>query len=85
MPVTGNASCFGDSRFLRKEGDVPLWREPVLSFLRHGQLCIHWQMMKDARDAGCLEYDFYGIAPEGQPSIRTRSSHSLRRDLAEKK
>ena len=28
---------------------------------------IHWQMMRDARDAGCQEYDFYGVAPEGQP------------------
>jgi lipid II:glycine glycyltransferase (peptidoglycan interpeptide bridge formation enzyme) len=42
-------------------GNLPFLGSAMASY------AIHWQMMKDARDAGCLEYDFYGIAPEGQP------------------
>jgi lipid II:glycine glycyltransferase (peptidoglycan interpeptide bridge formation enzyme) len=29
---------------------------------------MHWKIMRDARGLGCRTYDFYGIAPEGQPS-----------------
>jgi peptidoglycan pentaglycine glycine transferase (the first glycine) len=29
---------------------------------------LHWRVMRDARDAGCSEYDFYGIAPEDAPN-----------------
>lgn len=42
-------------------GNLPFLSSVMASY------AIHWQMMKDARDAGCEEYDFYGIAPEGQP------------------
>ena len=42
-------------------GNLPFLSSAMASY------AIHWQMMKDARDAGCLDYDFYGIAPEGQP------------------
>ncbi len=28
---------------------------------------MHWRIMLDARARGCRVYDFYGIAPEGQP------------------
>ena len=42
-------------------GNLPFLSSAMASY------AIHWQMMKDARDAGCQEYDFYGIAPEGQP------------------
>lgn len=28
---------------------------------------LHWRIMRDARDAGCGVYDFYGIAPENAP------------------
>lgn len=42
-------------------GNLPFLSSVMTSY------AIHWQVMKDAREAGCLEYDFYGIAPEGQP------------------
>ena len=42
-------------------GNLPFLSSAMASY------AIHWQMIKDAREAGCLEYDFYGIAPEGQP------------------
>jgi lipid II:glycine glycyltransferase (peptidoglycan interpeptide bridge formation enzyme) len=31
---------------------------------------MHWQIMRDARELGCWHYDFYGIAPEGEPMHR---------------
>jgi lipid II:glycine glycyltransferase (peptidoglycan interpeptide bridge formation enzyme) len=42
-------------------GSLPFLSSTMASY------ALHWQMMRDARDADCTEYDFYGIAPEGQP------------------
>ena len=42
-------------------GSLPFLNSLMASY------ALHWRMMQDARAMGCREYDFYGIAPEGQP------------------
>ena len=42
-------------------GSLPFFSSAMAAY------ALHWQMMQDAREAGCQKYDFYGIAPEGQP------------------
>ena len=40
-------------------GSSPFMRSAMAPY------ALHWRIMRDAREAGCKLYDFYGIAPEG--------------------
>ena len=43
-------------------GNLPFLPSSMASY------ALHWKAMQDARAAGCTEYDFYGIVPDGQAS-----------------
>lgn len=52
---------YGDKATYLYGASAPFMRSAMAPY------AMHWQVMRDARAAGCRVYDFYGIAPEGQP------------------
>lgn len=52
---------FGNTATFLYGGSLPFMRSVMAPYL------MHWQIMRDAKAAGCRHYDFFGIAPADNP------------------
>ncbi len=55
------AVFFGDRATFLHGGSLPFLRSAMASY------ALHWRIMRDAKALGCRCYDFFGIAPPGDP------------------